>query len=385
MNKVTDVIIAVNSVISLHIQLHNQLRQIILSGRWPHASRIPSESQFVQHLNISRSTVRLALQQAEIEGLIERIAGRGTFVAYQPSKERQNRLIAFVTCGFDGESDLLMLSGAENEVKAHGYQIIFNNVRGYQEEIELLTRYGGEDIAGVLLWPSFNSAQSQEENSLRYQQIHLPTVLMDRQICGSEWDCVTSDNYAGAAALMEHLIGLGHRHIVFLTHHQTELLPVAERYRAYCDVLHEAGLTQAEPWLIGDHGNEITAASALRSSIDAKSAELQQIKDYLTNAQPRPTAIFALNDYIAVLAMRAMKLINLQVPHAISVAGFDDIDLAMHLEVPLTTVAQDPFAIGKRAAQLLIARLQGFSGPANCERIPTQIRIRSSTSAPFRD
>src|SRR5687768_15595665 len=129
MNKVTDVAISVNSVISLHVQLHNQLRQLILSGRWPYASRIPSESQFAEHLTISRSTIRLALQQAEIEGLIERIAGRGTFVAYQPSKERANRLIAFVTCGFDGVSDLLMLSGAENEVKAHGYQIIFSNVQ----------------------------------------------------------------------------------------------------------------------------------------------------------------------------------------------------------------------------------------------------------------
>ena len=123
--------------------------------------------------------------------------------------------------------------------------------------------------------------------------------------------------------------------------------------------------------------------SQISSSIDTKSAELQQIKDYILNAQPRPTAIFALNDYIAVLAMRAMKLLNLQVPDSISIAGFDDIDLAMHLEVPLTTVAQDPFVIGKRAAQLLIKRLQGFSGPANCEIIPTQLRIRSSTATPI--
>jgi DNA-binding LacI/PurR family transcriptional regulator len=56
----------------------------------------------------------------------------------------------------------------------------------------------------------------------------------------------------------------------------------------------------------------------------------------------------------------------------------------MHLEVPLTTVAQDPFTIGKRAAQLLIDRIEGYAGPANVEVIATQLRLRSSTSVPVR-
>src|SRR4051794_7519179 len=104
MNKVTDVVIAHNSVISLHVQLHNQLRQLILSGRWPNETRIPSEIKLAEHLNVSRSTVRLALQQAEIEGLIKRTAGRGTFVSYHPAGEQAARLIAFVTCGLDAEN-----------------------------------------------------------------------------------------------------------------------------------------------------------------------------------------------------------------------------------------------------------------------------------------
>src|SRR5258708_33738370 len=93
MNKVVDIVISHNSIVSLHLQLHNQLRQQILSGRWPHGSRIPSETQFAEHLKLSRSTIRLALQLAEIEGLIERTAGRGTFVGSLPPKERKNRLI----------------------------------------------------------------------------------------------------------------------------------------------------------------------------------------------------------------------------------------------------------------------------------------------------
>src|SRR5260221_2154038 len=218
MNKVTDIIILTNSLISLHAQLHNQLRQLILSGRWGYATRIPSESQLAEHLQLSRSTVRLALQQAEIAGLIERIAGRGTFVAYVPTKGRKSHLIAFVTCGFDAENHLLILNGAENEVKARGYQIIFSNTKNHQEEIEILKRLRVEDVAGVLLWLNVDSSESPEQNAINYQQVHLPIVLMDRKISGIDCDCVTSDNYGGAHALMRHLVELGHQHIVFLSH-----------------------------------------------------------------------------------------------------------------------------------------------------------------------
>ena len=69
-----------NSYISLHVQLHNQLRRLIVSGRWQFGERIPTEMQLARHLDISRTTVRIATQRLEVEGLIKRTAGRGTFV-----------------------------------------------------------------------------------------------------------------------------------------------------------------------------------------------------------------------------------------------------------------------------------------------------------------
>src|SRR5262249_52947512 len=142
-------------------------------------------------------------------------------------------------------------------------------------------------------------------------------------------------------ALMQYLIEQGHEHIIFLSHHEMELLPVMERYRAYQDAMRQAGLIPAAPWIIGQPGNEIGSSYMLRTSLNGKRVEFQQLKNYMLNAQPRPTAIFAINDYVAIIAMRAMKLLNLAVPDAVSIAGFDDTELAAHLEVPMTTVAQD--------------------------------------------
>ena len=383
MDKLKDIVLDPNSVISLHSQLHSQLRQLILSGRWQKGSLIPSESQLATYLKVSRSTVRLALQKAEIEGLIERIAGRGTFVSYVP-KEHENRLIAFITYGFDAEFHMLMLKGAEQAVKAHGYQVILSNLQTQEEELDTLQRLTSEYVAGVLLRPNTDASRAESENSSRYHQIRLPMVLMDRQIYGMDCDFVTSDNYGGTKEMMRHLIRLGHEQIVFLSHFEMELVTVKERYRAYCDAMHEAGLEPLEPWQVSKPGQEILASDVVRTSMNANSLEIQQIKNYLLNAQPRPTAIFALNDYLAVITMLALKLLNLNVPEDISIAGFDDVDLAAHVETPLTTVAQDFFEIGKRSAQLLLQRLNGDAEPAHCEIIPTELRVRNSTSVPIR-
>jgi LacI family transcriptional regulator len=289
-------------------------------------------------------------------------------------------LVAFVTGGIDAENHLLMLSGAEQEVRKQDYQIVFSTAKNQEEELSILERAEQDNIAGVLLWANASSTRSPESIIERYKQVPVPIVLMDRKIPGFECDYVTSDNYGGAQALMRHLIELGHRQIVFLTHDIMEIFPVMERYRAYCDTLEEACIPAIEQWVIGQSGVEISASNALQSSIDKKSLEIQQIKDYMLDAQPRPTAIFALNDWLAVLALRALKQIDIQIPETLSIVGFDDIDLAMHLEVPLTTAAQNPFAIGKRAAQLLLSRLIDNSEAPKLDIIPTELRIRSSTS-----
>ncbi len=384
MNKASDIQLSQQSFISLHVQLHNQLRQLILSGHWPSGSRIPSENELTTYLKISRSTVRLGLQRAEIEGLIERTAGRGTFVAYLPRREHEIKLIAFVTHGFDTETHLLMLKGAESKLKSDGYQVILSHIQNQDEEFAVLERLSSDYYSGVLLWPHANASRIEQENISKYRDVPVPMVLMDRQIAGLNCDCVTSDNYGGALALMRHLHELGHERIVFLTHHEMHLLTAQERFRGYCDAMHEAGLVATQPWVIGQPGSEISANDAFRSAMSISSPELQQIRQYWENADPRPTAIFALNDYLAVLALRAVKLLGLHVPDTVSITGFDDIDLAAQLEVPLTTVAQDMFEIGKEAAARLLQRLKGYDGPASCEIIPTELCIRSSTSVPVR-
>ena len=101
MTKSTKLQISHESVIPLHEQLLNQLRQLILSGRWKSGDRIPSETELQRELKISRSTIRQALGNAEVEGLIDRVPGRGTFVAQIQTRSNSKPPIAFVVFDFN--------------------------------------------------------------------------------------------------------------------------------------------------------------------------------------------------------------------------------------------------------------------------------------------
>ncbi len=384
MSRVFDISVSPRSFISLHVQIQNQLRQLITSGQWVHGSQLPSENEFVHHLKVSRSTVRLALQRVEIEGLIQRFPGRGTFVVYQAAQVQAHPLVAFVTGPFDSDALLWMLNGAEHEARARGYQIILKVVQPQDDELAVLQGLKKQNVAGVFIWPGAEAAKSNPHITATYGALDLPMVVIDRQIYGIECDFVTSDHYAGASALMQHLIELGHQDIVFLSHAKTHLFAFQERYRAYADALQAHGLPVRDPWLMShDLDTEVNGHEALRLSSSLNEPEVQRLKDYLQTCQPCPTAIFALSDYVAIMAMRTLKILNIRVPDDMSVVGFDDIDLAGYLEVPLTTVAQDYFTLGKQASGQLFNRLEGYSGSSVREVIPTRLRIRASTSVPL--
>ena len=94
-----------------------------------------------------------------------------------------------------------------------------------------------------------------------------------------------------------------------------------------------------------------------------------------------PTAIFCAHDYLAIDAYQALRERGLGVPGDVSLAGYDDIDIARRFVVPLTTVSQDYFAIGRMAAEILVDRLR-YASTLRCYRaIPPTLRVRASTAA----
>lgn len=364
-----------DSAVPLHLQLQRRLRGLISSGQWPPGTRLPSENRIQRELNISRNTVRQALGELENESLIDRIPGRGTFVTMELPRQQSRGLVSIVVGDF--ESQLDMLSGAEKAARDSDFLFIFSNHHGnYQEEQRILSQLTRQEVSGALLWscaPAGESAPAPEYRSASLP----PLVMLDRDTPGLECDFVTSDNVAGAGMAVRHLQQLGHRHIVCVSHDVEDLLPVAERIQGYHEAMEVAGnAAVADTWVLPT-GGELSLVETLRLCYDPDNVTMHLLRQWLTD--DRPEAIFAINDHVALLVLRAAQSLGWRVPGALSVIGYDNVDYGSAFTPPLTTVAQDYWMMGRRAMEMLLERIDGLNAPPRKLRIPVTLLVRGTT------
>jgi GntR family transcriptional regulator, arabinose operon transcriptional repressor len=363
-----------SSSLPLHLQLLDELRHQIKSGQLKPHDRLPGEWELVEALEISRATIQRAWQAAQDEGLIYRVTGKGTFVAApQPFNVRE--VIGFFIPEYRGTFAVQMLNGAERVLRQHSYRVQFASTdRSIEEENRLLRLLMDDGALGCILVPSQGKITGR---LLTSPEFNLPVVLMDRPMNGIILPCVTSNNYEGGLQAMEHLIGLGHRRIIFFARPHLNLWTVSERYRAYRDMMHRHDSQPEPPLLVGGSGE----MSSYEAYLENNDAEIQPLVELLKSTR-RPTAIFAVNDWMALKVQRAIMLAGLRNPHDVSVVGFDDLDIAQYQSPPLTTVAQNSALMGAEAARRLITRLEGAENEGILTLVPTRLVVRGSTAPP---
>jgi GntR family transcriptional regulator of arabinose operon len=366
--------ISKTSPLPLHEQLFNELRHSIISGALKPHTRLPGELELVEMLNISRATIQRAWQTAQEDGLIYRVTGKGTFVSDRPTTQA-SRMVGFLNPEFRGNFAGQLLNSAERVLRECGYRVSFAHTdRQIDEENRLLRAMMEEGVCGFLMWPTKGGASGR---FLTDSHFNLPVVLMDRPIAGLALPCVTSNNHAGGLQAMHHLLGLGHKRIVFLARPHLDLFPVAERLRAYEDAMRTAGLQPLPPFFV-NAPSEISWTEAYIQTDDEKQGVLVE---FLSRSD-RPTAIFAVNDWMAFKVLRAAAQAGLSIPHDLSVVGFDNIDMVDYVVPPLTTVAQDVALIGAEAARRLLSMINGEVSQEILTLLPTHLVLRGSTAPP---
>ncbi|MCG5216440.1 LacI family DNA-binding transcriptional regulator [Streptosporangium sp. KLBMP 9127] len=192
-----------------------------------------------------------------------------------------------------------------------------------------------------------------------------PIVVID-PVKGSTVPSVTADNFAGATAVVEHLLGLGHRRIGFIAG-RAGLEAAWSREEGYRRALAKAGVS-LDPRLIA------------RGSFNPESAA--PLARALLDRVDRPTAIFAASDGMALKTLEVAKDLGLSVPGDLSVAGFDNIPESALAEPGLTTVDQSMDRLGYEAARMLKSLVRGdWEGPGQIV-LPTRLVVRGSTAVP---
>jgi LacI family transcriptional regulator len=215
----------------------------------------------------------------------------------------------------------------------------------------------GEHVDGLLLVGTF--VDRTFDHLLGEKSV--PTVLVDAYSESTAYDAVVTENYQGAFQAVAYLIERGHRHIGLVGSLPHAYPSIRERRRAYVDVLQEQGVTTT-----------YFADCHLRRE-EAFAATTQ-----LLQHNPQITALFGVNDDMAIAAMRAAQTLGWQVPQDVSVIGFDDIDLA-RLTIPaLTTMQVDKLNLGRTAVQMLINRVQAPESPRVTVALSTHLIERQS-------
>ncbi|MGG7510234.1 LacI family DNA-binding transcriptional regulator [Plantibacter sp. YIM 135249] len=274
---------------------------------------------------------------------------------------KRSGLIGFITSDLINPFTALLAQSMALRASESGHSVLTAVTDGDEARaLEVITALRGQQVDGLVVTPPESAAVNAYLETITGSGT--PVVLVGMEL-DTPADRVSSDTYGGAKAAVEHLLRLGHTRIAFVSRAPAESF-ARGRYRGYCDALAEHGIT-VDPQLV--FGLDDTASA---------------LGDATGLALERATAVFAVNDLVALGVAQEAHRRGRRVPEDLSVVGFDDIALAGVSSPPLTTVRQPTEEMGQSVIDLLLARLADPSIPASATRHDCSLVVRGSTAPP---
>lgn len=317
----------------------------------------------VSHVLNRSANVREPLRQRVLKAVQE--------TGYQPSqlarglRRDKTNILAMIVPDILNPFFPGVVRGAEDVGFANGFRLVLCNTdNDHRKELVHLNALRTYLPSGLIVIPSdFSDLTSQAES---YRNSGAAVVCVDRLPRDWEGDSVTTDNAVGAFNATSYLISLGHRNLAVITG-PLHLTNSQDRLKGFKRAAREAGLNIA-PAYVQEAGFD-KAGGYGKTKI-------------LLRLIPRPTAIFACNDMIALGALMAVREERLRCPEDISIVGFDGLDLTEATTPQLSSVYQSPYQLGAEAAQLALDRIENKSSSARHIVLKTELTIRESVGPP---
>jgi LacI family transcriptional regulator len=323
---------------------------------------------------VSRATVSMVLRgsplvHADTRRRVEEEMQRQGYVYNRAAanlRQRVSTAVALVINDLSNPFFAEFAAGVDEALGAKGYvTLLGSSNESPARQRQVLGSLMEHHPAGIILSPAENSDAADLELAIGR---HTPLLVFNRalienQPAGFDYDFLGLDNRAGARAATEYLLSLGHRRIAFYGGH-ADSSSCRERRLGYQDALAAAGI-DADPRSMIE-----TAPTRLEANAHA---------DALFARDPAPTAAVCYNDAVALGLMLGLARLGRHPGADFAVTGFDDIPEAAVGIPPLTTVAADPRARGRQAAELLLQRAAAPSLPRRAVIVPVQLTQREST------
>lgn len=324
-------------------------------------------------LGLSAMTVSRALTgKAEVsEDTRQKVLRCAAAVGYQPHRwarslvTRRSSIVGVVIPEISHSFFSEMTCGVEEVVDKAGYDILLCHSRGSAEkEKEEINMLVGSMVAGLIV----ASVQPLRDPGplIELQEKEIPFVLADRHFPRYRFSSVRVDDRAVGRLATHCLIELGHERIAHI--HGPDLSPASFRYRGYLDALRSAKIPVLRKYTVAGNFNFESGAEAMKR---------------LLRLNPRPTAVFAANDPMAVGAILACREAGLRVPEDISIVGAGNIEGQYDPNPFVTTLDWPREGLGQMAATLLIEAIERPSRKEPEIRIlEPKLLIRQSTGRP---
>ncbi len=346
--------------------------------------RRPSLRTVAKHVGLSATAVSLALRGDESIPLEtrQRVAAAAAELNYnyvprqtkRPSKSL--RRLVYVVNDYGDEPVTAnpfygyILQGAEQTSQSRHASLSYLVMPHNYPENRPLPLVLTQELDGILMaspYPRTVVDRIQRESGR-------PLVLIDNAFPGTPYDAVLADDFGGAYQVTRHLIQLGHQNIRMLTGYtQNPEIPPSfvERARGFQAACSDARLPITEPLII-----PVEADPPFELE---KVAKMEKWLEGIMAREDRPTAIFCAADFYAVAIVEALTKQGFRVPEDISVAGYDDFEIARKLQPSLTSVHTYKRAMARTAVTLLLNRIDGDNRPPLHITLATQLMARDST------
>jgi LacI family transcriptional regulator len=288
-------------------------------------------------------------------------------VAARSLRSKRTKTLALLVPDITNPFWTTIARGVEDEAQKEGYSVLLCNTdEDPSKQLLYQNVIISQRVDGAIITPYDSDAR----NLSRLRETKMPVVVLDRRIDGWDVDTVAGDSVSGAQELVKHLVDLGHRCIAIISGPMSTSTAI-DRVNGYRKTLAEAGIEEDPRYIKFGEFRE-------------SSGEELTLK--LLDETPRPTAIFAANNAIAIGVMKAVNQRGLRIPQDIALVSFDDLPNLSMVFPFLTVVAQPVYEIGARAAQLLLSRLEsGEELPPRHIVLPTHLIVRYSCGSKMSD
>ncbi len=349
---------------AIYVQIAEKIRSRLISGEFPVGAKLASIREIAQSYDVNYLTARQALKHLESLGLVQMQTGRGTYVAPRPS---QNMTVGVVVPDLSYKINSGISRGIREETHQRGnvtpaFMDFHNDPR---TEATWLDRLMAEQFNGALIYPSLR--ENTPRQLLKMILGGFPLVFMDR--APDEMPCwvVSSDDHEIGRLAARHLVEAGARTLACI---DSTFPNVRERIRGFRDEANNLGFA--------------VPASRMPSSQDIPWDKSRPITVQFMAMDPRPDGIFYFNDQYALVGLRQLHDLGVDVPREVKVVGCDNIEAAWHSRPTLTTIRQDPMELGHRAFQLLAEMIETPLEDRLTRRhvrLPVELVARESTGA----